>query len=479
MTPQNQTLSLSCVSSATIVAVDSRWRRITLDTMRLFGCFKCCNRAEYDDDVSYYAMSSGGMIDNSWTRDDYLRLGNYIGDSESIQILFIDYFPYEREDIDALMGGLSRNRSIQLVEISTDLSNHAFTELGRVMRNMENIQTLEFCSPPNRRSTTTSIGPECADSIASVIGQCEHVKNLVFRRCASRLRFSGVFGKIAVALHCSKRQLEQLSFQSSNIGRDGCVPLGKTLKCLASSRLKYLDLSYCAIDDDGLRTLVMGLNYCNPLHLCLSGNFISAAGLGYLSVLFESESCSLEELSLYGMRIGDDGAAALADGLKSNTSLKHLRFATADSSITAVGWSAFSRLLCDTSSINNTYSSNRTLEVIGHSSIVGIPWDVEQYLTIDRSHQHCAAMYKVLLNHSVFHLQSFYQWDLKFLPLVADWFDKALVINDSSWVQHRMLVSFPREELQRRKLSSLYQYFRGIPLLEVSDHYTKDQSNAK
>jgi len=429
--------------------------------MRLFGCFKCCNRAEYDEDVSYYAMSSGGMIDNSWTRDDYLRLGNYIGDSESIQILFIDYFPYEREDIDALMGGLSRNRSIQLVEISTDLSNHAFTELGRVMCNMENIQTLEFCSPPQTPNRRSIIGPEYADSIASVIGQCKHVNNIVFQRCTFRIR--GVFSKISVALHSKGQQLEQLSFQRSNIGRDGCVPLGKTLKCLATSNLKYLDLSYCAIDDDGLRTLVTGINYCNPLHLCLSGNFISAAGLAYLSVLFESESCSLEELSLHGVRIGDDGAAALADGLKSNTSLKHLTFATAGSRITAVGWSAFSRLLCDTSSINNTYSSNHTLEVIGDRGRA-------TYLTLNRNHQQYAAKYKILLQHPDIHLQPFFQWDLKFLPLVADWFDKALVINET-------IVSFSSKELQRRKVSAVYQFLLGTPLLEVSDHYIKVMQN--
>jgi len=233
------------------------------------------------------------------------------------------------------------------------------------------------------------------------------------------------------------------------------------------------------ISDEGLKALVDGItNYSALKQLSLSRNHrISAAGLGYLSVYLESESCSLVVLSLYGVRIGDDGAAALADGLKSNTSLKHLRFFIEDISITAVGWSAFSRLLCDTSSINNTYSSNHTLEVIGDYSMDCF---FHRNITLNRSHQQYAAMYKILLNHTDFQLQSFFQWDLKFLPLVADWFDKALVINDSSWVQHRRYV-FPREELQRKKLSALYQYVRGIPVLEVSDYYIKamQKSSAK
>ncbi|KAK1746286.1 leucine-rich repeat protein [Skeletonema marinoi] len=442
--------------------------------MRLFGCFKCCERADGDNyngscyEDSYYEMTDM-MIENSWTIDDYLGLGSYIGDSESIQTIHIDCFPRKREDIDALMGGLSSNRSIYHVEINTDLSNHAFAELGRVMRNMENIQTIEFYSHPNRHSNT--IGPECADSIASVIGQCKHVNNLFFQRCT--FRFSGVFAKIAVAMN-SKPQLEQLSLQRSNIGRDGCAALGTTLECLETWSLTKLDLSYCAIDDDGLQTLVAGIAHCNPLHLCLSGHFISAAGLGYLSVYLESESCCLEELILHGVISGDDEAEALADGLKSNESVKHLRFYE---DITAVGRSAFARLLCDTSSINYTYSSNHTLEVIGDGSM---DWFFHRNITLNRSHQQYAAMYKILLNHTDFQLQSFFQWDLKFLPLAADWFDSAMAINNSAMVmndslgymQHRRYV-FPREELQRKKLSALYQYVRGIPVLEVSDYYIK------
>ena len=450
---------------------------MTLDTMRLFGCFKCCNRADDDhDDESYYESyesyyeMTDGMIEN-WTIDDYLWLGTYIGDSESVQTIHIDCFPREREEIDALMGGFSRNRSIQNIEINTDLSNHAFAELGRVMRNMENIQTIEFYSHPNRRSNT--IGPECADSIASVIGQCKHVNNLVFERCT--FRFSGVFAKIAVAMN-SKPQLEQLSLYGSNIGRDGCAALGTTLESLETRSLTKLDLSNCAIDDDGLQTLVAGIAHCNPLHLRLSGNYISAAGLGYLSVYLESESCCLEELILHGVISGDDEAEALADGLKSNESVKHLRF-WFDRDITAVGKSAFSRLLCDTSSINNTYSSNHTLEVIGDGSM---DWFVDWNITLNRSHQQYAAKYKILLHHPDIQLQSFFQWDLKFLPLVADWFDTAMAINNSAMVmndslgymQHWRYV-FPREKLQQRKLAALYKYIRGVPPLEVSDDYIK------
>ena len=65
------------------------------------------------------------------------------------------------------------------------------------------------------------------------------------------------------------------------------------------------------------------------------------------------------------MNIGDEGAEALADGLMGNTTLKHLVLTPNSAGITNTGWAAFSRLLCDTSSINNTFRSNHTLEHIG------------------------------------------------------------------------------------------------------------------
>jgi hypothetical protein len=175
------------------------------------------------------------------------------------------------------------------------------------------------------------------------------------------------------------------------------------------------------------------------------------------------------------MTISDDAAMALADGLSRNTSLKHLRFSVR--AITSLGWSAFSRLLCDTSTINNTYLSNHTLERIGDYYNRGTSLDAAQYLTLNEKYQQHVAICKILLHHPDFSLQPLFQWDLKCLPLVAHWFDHALLINKSTWVKE-MIMCFPTKELLRRKLSAVYQLVRGTPLLEVSDHCIKAIQNS-
>ena len=64
------------------------------------------------------------------------------------------------------------------------------------------------------------------------------------------------------------------------------------------------------------------------------------------------------------MSIGDDTAELFARALVGNEKLRilHLIGEEEEESITAAGWSALSKVLCDTSSVNATYSSNDTIE---------------------------------------------------------------------------------------------------------------------
>ena len=107
-------------------------------------------------------------------------------------------------------------------------------------------------------------------------------------------------------------------------------------------------------------------NQCKDLDL--TGNdSITASGLKYLSTSLQSESCRLEKLDLSYVGICDDGAEVLARGLIGNTSLRclplHVDVENEDEiAITPAGWSAFSTALCDTSSVNNTYLSNHTIQ---------------------------------------------------------------------------------------------------------------------
>ncbi len=125
-------------------------------------------------------------------------------------------------------------------------------------------------------------------------------------------------------------------------------------------QLEDLNLGRMNIVDDGMAALAHGLASLTSLKtLYLRDMSISNQGLHHLA-----EHCNLCKLSFWDIHLGDDGAVALANGLIRNKSLTELTFSR-DSGITARGWSAFSKLLCDKSSVNNTYLSNHTLLRIG------------------------------------------------------------------------------------------------------------------
>ena len=227
-----------------------------------------------------------------------------------------------------------------------------------------------------------------------------------------------------------------------------------------TTNIHMLNLSYSSLTDKGLQSFVEGMaNCCNLTELNLSDNSaITANGLASLSSLFRAEHCSLCTLCLHDINIGDDGAAVLVNGLIGNKSLTTLKFY--NSSITERGWAAFSRLLCDTSSVNNTYLSNHTLERIGgfgrrHSNI-------EEFLKLNKLQNHAAAICKILDSHPDIDITPMFEFNLMCLPLVVEWLEKAKSylgkVNESA------------EVFKNRQLSVVYKFIRGMPLLAVNGY---------
>mmetsp|Transcript_7143 Transcript_7143/g.14743 ORF Transcript_7143/g.14743 Transcript_7143/m.14743 type:complete len:282 (-) Transcript_7143:95-940(-) len=240
-------------------------------------------------------------------------------------------------------------------------------------------------------------------------------------------------------------------------------------------RLSYLDLSYNIIDDTGLEALVGGLSKSNSLEkLYLSGNrLITVEGLRSFSTLFRSESCTLKSLILEEMNIGDDEAEVLANGLTGNKSLRGIYFST--NTITARGWSVFSRLLCDTSSISNTYLSNHTLEFIGDHRQWS-EWDINRYIKWNKGPQRHNLLpfpwydrdrrivpkpqiSKILFCHRDLDLEPFFRYKLKFLPVVFGWLQRA-----------EPFLDYQDPGIECRKLAAMYKFMRVMPQL-VADGY--------
>jgi hypothetical protein len=152
--------------------------------------------------------------------------------------------------------------------------------------------------------------------------------------------------------------------------------------------------------------------------------------LSSLPTVLQSESCCLTSLALRSIPLGDDTAVALADALKGNKSLKYLYLDPAAlTSLTSDGWSAFSRLLCDTSSVSNTYHSNHTLREIGSSLDMTrshYPQDVKQLLALnEQTDKHDVAIKKILKYHpNNFDVGPFLGDEGKLVPLVMSWFER-------------------------------------------------------
>jgi hypothetical protein len=162
----------------------------------------------------------------------------------------------------------------------------------------------------------------------------------------------------------------------------------------------------------------------------------------------------LEELTLsYNSNIGDEGALIFANAVVNNSKLKTL--ALEGNAITPEGWSSFLKVLCDTSSVNNTYLSNHTLEKLGITTLPrNMPDDVNSLLVLNESNENKkqVAMEKILKHHRHFDMQPFFEWDLKVLPIAIEWFDQARSIENTD-----------ETVIDKRKLDAIYQFIRAMP----------------
>ena len=400
--------------------------------------------------------------------DDWGWLGYFIGRNKQVHWLSLECLPEDEDDMDAFMNGLCRNESIEKLHIyyiDIDL-----TRLSPFIIHNSSLKDLRFFD--------IDIGLGNDRSLAMALQQRQNKSLNAF--CISGID-GETFREIAVALSDYPSLQELCVSTNSLIGREGCEPLGAIITS-AALHLEYVGLSENAFDDEAVQTLVAALTNASSLRLLnLSHNpSITATGLRALSRLFQS-ACPLETLLLEGVNIGDEGAEILANGLVGNTSLKHLAITPGSAGITSSGWSAFSRLLCDDSSINNTYQSNHTLEHIGgnyyytsnpdggpklfcsRGTFLSIPSNVGRYLTMNKKYfVRDAARIKIGMCHPDMPVEVFFQYNLKFLPLLVSWFGmfgtrKCTCTCGNSETR----------EYQVREVSAVYKFIRGMPMLAV------------
>ena len=251
-------------------------------------------------------------------------------------------------------------------------------------------------------------------------------------------------------------QLEYLVLTYMSIGRSECSALA-TLLSNTTKQLQTLDLDGNNIDDEGIEALTHAISGSNLQVLDLSRNqTITIRGWERLSTLLETPYSNLERLSLQYNNIGDEGALIFTNALKGNCKLKVLSLH--GNGVTTEGWIPFSRLLCDTSSVNSTFLSNHTLGDFGTHGVGDVPTGVLSFRILNSSSEDKGqiAMTKILQHHSHFNMEPFFEWEFKVLPLMIAWLEKA-----------RARTSNFEEKIKRTKLSITYDFVREFPMLYI------------
>jgi hypothetical protein len=412
------------------------------------------NRDDHDDDD--YNPDEDFVVAEG---DDLGWLGYFIGRSEVIEDLHIYYLPEGGDEINKFVEGMSQNLSLKTFRVSNVIGVDGWSRLGNFVENNRNLECFEV--------EGFMIGRESVQKLALAFGRMHHnsLKHL-------SINDTGISDEGLTELVTGLRlhsHLEHLTLHNNNIGRSGCIALGNTLsRWPASNNLEVLNLQSNVIDDGGLQALVPGLMNCRSLkQLYLGGNrSITTAGLRYVTPLLQSESHSLEKLHLYNINFGDDGAIALAEGLRGNIFLEELLFDPETAGMTSVGWSAFSTLLCDSSTIDSTYLSNHTLTSIGRYGNDGTPHHIRTHLSVNEYRD--AAISKILRSHPDLDMEPFFKLKMQFLPTVMSWFDNLDM--EELCINWDLVAGFERS-CRIRKLSALYKFVRAMPDLAVIGYW--------
>lgn len=155
-----------------------------------------------------------------------------------------------------------------------------------------------------------------------------------------------------------------LDLSRNTLSERACDQLSRVMKVVES-----LSLSHCqSIGTLGVYSLLLGnesLTKTSPSSLSslnLSATGIGDIACGPLYKMLKSSCYTTKELILNDNNISNRGLAILLTGLGSN---KHLqRLSLKKNNITNKGWSHVLPLVCNDSSINETFESNHTIQMV-------------------------------------------------------------------------------------------------------------------
>ena len=215
------------------------------------------------------------------------------------------------------------------------------------------LQELEF--DLSRCTSITDVdffnGLKCNSSICKLILRCHGSRNLVD---------GGVGPELLRAYQENNSHLTHLRLSHIGLQNGGDVAVNTTLRHCTNLRLIMIT---CDINDEQLLPMIEAVRGHRSLEeLHLGYNRIGNTACSSLATLLTDPNTNLLELNLYNNRIGNEGAIILANSLANNTRLKTLDLQ--NNPIQGPIEIDFSKALCNSSSIDATFSSNHTLTAL-------------------------------------------------------------------------------------------------------------------
>ena len=269
----------------------------------------------------------------------------------------------------------------------------------------------------------------------------------------------GVGQEILKAYQKNNNHLTDLSISNNNLQSGGDRVIGDTLRNCRN--LQRVALNFCNITDEQLLPIVDAIRGHRMLEvLSLSVNNIGNVGCDTIATLLIEPNCNLRTLSLSRNAIDNEGATTIANSLIHNDKLQKLYLHGSPIDQQSVQ-DIFSNILCNTSNINNTYSSNHTLSEL---RLPQVGQELSSLLDLNEDdNKNHVAIKKILKYYPNIDMSPLFELDaegehtLKALPYVMNWFERA-----------RVAVAADDDEeynIEERKLSAIFQFTKAMPLL--------------
>jgi len=405
-----------------------------------------------------------GAYDMGW-------LGYFMGRNDYFKELYFRTFtPTSGASVEGVLEpflrGLNNNKSIEKLDYyrADLLGGRVFTMLGQFFENsriLANI-TIENCH----------LGDNGCRLLALALGsiKSKSLQNVILADCI--LHDGSIDIITSLSMHPG---LEHLDLNGNRLSTNGCLALS-TLLQNSCTKLQYLYIENNEIDDEGIDALAPALEICTLPTLRLGNNLsVTTRGWRRFASILEAPTCSLKTLYILGRNVDDEAVVTLTSALANNHKFKILGLRRmgmpTNSSITEKSWEALAKLLCDTSSINSTFLSNHTLCSLGGRFSQTGTSSLQKFLLLNKNkNKKEVAMIKILQHHNEFDMTPFFEWEFKVLPLMIDWFEKASTID---------MPEDYEPNIGPRKLSSIYQFVRGMPLLYVETRIRKELEGIK